>query len=830
MFPQMREIGEDKVVVVGYRQHGKRATIATMIDIGDIGLQIFSIYSSQQFMNPGPAPRPPVDRSRPPLSLTPQINGYPGNGYPANNMSTTSLNSPSLRSNSSFTANNASTPSLTLTRVGTSDPLAAAGAIKQGLIKYKEDGFGALLWKTKWASLRQQTLDFSKGEGGKVSFSIILAHVTGVQRYDAVPLCIELVRAANPSAHPGVPLRDQPQKTMYMKFDGDEELYDWQDGIYTRCPAISGVSNPTNFNHRIHVGFDPNTGGFLGLPPEWERLLTASALTREDYQKNPQAVIEVLEFYTDINKRAENPDQYPSLMPTPPTYPAQNMQLGHGSGTSIAPPRPPPPTDRSFSYGSAQPSRYNQTPPRSQGGTPGPAQRNVSGPGAYGSSQQQISPDTGDSKLAMAGDMKRMMEEEAKKIKEQQAMEKEQRERERERQRRELEERERRELDEYNASILQKKVPFAQQELGGYGGYSEQSRYNPARTAPSAPSQQPRQPPQGSLRGMQVTRPAPSAPKNNTSSLISAPRAPFAQNGSSSRDQSPSSSLRTPRAEPQMRQQSPASRPVESSRERKQSPATRAPTNGTANGTSQASRIPGPTQQQVKPLNVSNKTTGQAQQKSDAVKQTEAALSKPAEQSRQKEVRMSSMSESEVMAKLKKIVTRVDPNDSYVKQKKIGQGASGSVYIAKVRSDATSQVGKSIYRKDATDARVAVKTMDLRHQPRKELIVNEIIVMKESIHPNIVNYLDSFLVENDTELWVIMEYMNGGALTDVIENNPVITEDQISAVCNETCKGLAHLHTQDIIHRDIKSDNVLLDSHGRVKISKSTLHFPAIHY
>ena len=36
-----------------------------------------------------------------------------------------------------------------------------------------------------------------------------------------------------------------------------------------------------------------------------------------------------------------------------------------------------------------------------------------------------------------------------------------------------------------------------------------------------------------------------------------------------------------------------------------------------------------------------------------------------------------------------------------------------------------------------------------------------------------------------TELWVIMEYVNGGALTDVIENNPVITEDQIAAICNE---------------------------------------------
>lgn len=73
--------------------------------------------------------------------------------------------------------------------------------------------------------------------------------------------------------------------------------------------------------------------------------------------------------------------------------------------------------------------------------------------------------------------------------------------------------------------------------------------------------------------------------------------------------------------------------------------------------------------------------------------------------------------------------------------------------------------------------------MDLAHQPRKELIVNEILVMKESQHPNIVNFLDSHLVRN-SELWVIMEFMEGGALTDVIDNN-TLEEDQIAAICFE---------------------------------------------
>jgi p21-activated kinase 1 len=107
--------------------------------------------------------------------------------------------------------------------------------------------------------------------------------------------------------------------------------------------------------------------------------------------------------------------------------------------------------------------------------------------------------------------------------------------------------------------------------------------------------------------------------------------------------------------------------------------------------------------------------------------------------------------------------------------------------------------------------------MDLDKQPKKDLIINEILVMRSSKHRNIVNYIDSFLYKN--ELWVVMEYMEGGSLTDVVTAN-LMSEGQIAAVSRETCQGLEHLHRHGVIHRDIKSDNVLLSLSGDIKLSE----------
>ncbi|CAL8086307.1 unnamed protein product [Calicophoron daubneyi] len=159
------------------------------------------------------------------------------------------------------------------------------------------------------------------------------------------------------------------------------------------------------------------------------------------------------------------------------------------------------------------------------------------------------------------------------------------------------------------------------------------------------------------------------------------------------------------------------------------------------------------------------------------------------------------VSDEMVQEKLRMIVSIGDPNWKYERMEKIGQGASGVVYG-----------GIEI----ATGRRVAIKQMNLKQQPKKELIVNEIYVMKAKKHPNVVNYLDSYLVGD--ELWVVMEYLDGGSLTEVVTET-LMDEGQISAVCRECLQALDFLHKNQVIHRDIKSDNILLGLDGSVKLT-----------
>nr|1F3M_A Chain A, Serine/threonine-protein Kinase Pak-alpha [Homo sapiens]1F3M_B Chain B, Serine/threonine-protein Kinase Pak-alpha [Homo sapiens] len=71
------------------------------------------------------------------------------------------------------------------------------------------------------------------------------------------------------------------------------------------------ISLPSDFEHTIHVGFDAVTGEFTGMPEQWARLLQTSNITKSEQKKNPQAVLDVLEFYN--SKKTSNSQKYMSF-------------------------------------------------------------------------------------------------------------------------------------------------------------------------------------------------------------------------------------------------------------------------------------------------------------------------------------------------------------------------------------------------------------------------------------------------------------------------------------------------------------------------------------
>ncbi|KAJ3205017.1 Protein kinase [Entophlyctis luteolus] len=157
-------------------------------------------------------------------------------------------------------------------------------AIKRGHVSMRKDGLRAWMWSSCLLVLRAETLAAYKTEDTKQPFNVILLkEVEQVQRSELKPYCLEIVT------------RD---RSYFVACRSDEELYSWMDEVYQRSPLIN-ISNPTNFVHQVHVGFDLSSGAFTGLPREWKTLLDASKLSRDEISKNPQAVLDVLEFYTE---------------------------------------------------------------------------------------------------------------------------------------------------------------------------------------------------------------------------------------------------------------------------------------------------------------------------------------------------------------------------------------------------------------------------------------------------------------------------------------------------------------------------------------------------
>ncbi|ODQ79839.1 hypothetical protein BABINDRAFT_36558, partial [Babjeviella inositovora NRRL Y-12698] len=144
----------------------------------------------------------------------------------------------------------------------------------------------------------------------------------------------------------------------------------------------------------------------------------------------------------------------------------------------------------------------------------------------------------------------------------------------------------------------------------------------------------------------------------------------------------------------------------------------------------------------------------------------------------------------------------------------LGKGAYGAVYLASLKAVPYTQV--------------AAKVIDLELEHDINGVNNEIMILSSCFLPQITSYYGSFV--RGCKLWIVMEYIDGGSLFDLIKaikhnstkpyaEQTIISEGHISVMLREVLLALEYLHDQGQIHRDLKSQNILMNMLGEVKLS-----------
>ncbi|XP_039668840.1 mitogen-activated protein kinase kinase kinase kinase 4 isoform X2 [Perca fluviatilis] len=150
-----------------------------------------------------------------------------------------------------------------------------------------------------------------------------------------------------------------------------------------------------------------------------------------------------------------------------------------------------------------------------------------------------------------------------------------------------------------------------------------------------------------------------------------------------------------------------------------------------------------------------------------------------------------------------------DPAGIFELVEVVGNGTYGQVY--KGRHVKTGQLA-------------AIKVMEVTEEEEEEIKLEINMLKSYSHHRNIATYYGAFIKKGpagqDHQLWLVMEYCGAGSVTDLVKKTKgnCLKEDWIAYICREVLRGLSHLHSHHVIHRDIKGQNVLLTENAEVKL------------
>ena len=142
--------------------------------------------------------------------------------------------------------------------------------------------------------------------------------------------------------------------------------------------------------------------------------------------------------------------------------------------------------------------------------------------------------------------------------------------------------------------------------------------------------------------------------------------------------------------------------------------------------------------------------------------------------------------------------------DFYRLIKMIGKGAFGKVYL-----------GVHLL----TGKYVAIKSIEnqyMKDESSKRKVFQEVLILKKTIHKNIIRLLEVF--ENKKYLFMVFEYASQGDLLTHVKMTGRLSEDEAKKIFIQIVEGVKYCHNNNILHRDIKLDNILLDGENIVKI------------
>ncbi|GFU72788.1 hypothetical protein TNCV_1515491 [Trichonephila clavipes] len=141
--------------------------------------------------------------------------------------------------------------------------------------------------------------------------------------------------------------------------------------------------------------------------------------------------------------------------------------------------------------------------------------------------------------------------------------------------------------------------------------------------------------------------------------------------------------------------------------------------------------------------------------------------------------------------------------ENYEKIRLIGRGAFGTVYLCKQKSDNKLVITKEI-------------PVDQMTVEERQVSMNEAKVLSMLDHPNVVAYYESFL--EDKTMIIVMEYVQGGTLFDYLiqRKGKLMSEEEVLCYFGQMVYTLQHVHGKLILHRDLKSQNILLNERKNI--------------